>query len=194
MTESIALGFDGLSIPSGAHICALFRGIPERDQIMMPFLVEGLRAGDKCNCIIDDGVDVVRTALGAAAGRIDIRSSKETYLRHGTFSTQAMLDFWDDSVGAAVKEEGYPFVRSSGETTWTLEELPGLDDFLTYEAELNRFLPRYPQVIMCLYDLDRFRGQVLVDILKTHPKVLIGGTVLENLHYVEPDEFLAGRE
>ena len=193
MTESIDLGFDGLSIPPGTHICALFRGIPERDQIMVPFLVEGLRAGDKCNCIIDDGVDGVRQALGMDAGRIDIRSSRETYLRQGTFSTEAMLDFWDDSVGTAIEKDGYPFVRSTGETTWTLKELPGLHDFLTYEAELNRFLPRYPQVILCLYDLDRFHGQVLVDILKTHPKVLIGGTVLENLHYVEPDEFIASR-
>jgi hypothetical protein len=32
-----------------------------------------------------------------------------------------------------------------------------------------------------------------MDILKTHPKVLMGGTVLENLYYLEPDEFLAGR-
>jgi hypothetical protein len=142
MTEWINLGFDGLSIPAGSHLCALFRGMTERHQIMMPFLAEGLCAGDKCNCIIDDGVDGVRLALGSDADWIDIRSSKETYLRYGTFSTQAMLDFWDDSVGAALKEEGYPIVRSVGETTWTLEELPGLNDFLSYEAELNRFLPR----------------------------------------------------
>jgi hypothetical protein len=152
-------------------------------------------------CIVDDEVEGVRSALGAAAdlsaaigGRgLDIRSSKETYLRHGTFSTQEMLDFWDDSVGSALNDDGFPFVRSTGETTWTLKELPGLYDFLTYEAELNRFLPRYPQVILCLYDLDHFGGQILVDILKTHPKVLMGGTVLENLHYLEPDEFLASR-
>jgi hypothetical protein len=143
----------------------------------------------------------VRTALGGDASRaagaapeqLDIRSSKETYLRRGTFSTQEMLDFWDDSVGAALNEDGFPFVRSTGETTWTLQELPGLYDFMTYEAELNRFLPRYPQVILCLYDLDHFGGQILVDILKTHPKVLMGGTVLENLHYLDPDEFLASR-
>jgi len=189
----VALGLERLSIPAGTHICALFRGIAERDQIMLPFLLEGVRAGDKCTCIIDEGVDDVRAGLGADAGRIDIRSSSETYLRRGTFSTTAMLEFWDESVDAALNKEGYPFVRSAGETTWTLRELPGLYDFLGYEAELNRFLPRYPQVIMCLYDLDRFRGQVLVDILKTHPQVLIGGTVLENLHYVGPDEFLAGR-
>jgi hypothetical protein len=201
MSDSVALGLDGLSIPSGTHICALFRGIAERDQVMIPFLLEGLAAGDKCLCIIDDAVDAVRSALGTddaraedgARHQLDIRSSTETYLRYGRFSTQEMLDFWDDSVSAALDAEGFPFVRSAGETTWTLKDLPGLHDFLNYEAELNRFLPRYPQVIMCLYDLDRFSGQNLVDILKTHPKVLMGGTVLENLHYVEPDEFLATR-
>jgi hypothetical protein len=201
MTDSIALGVNELSIPPGTHICAFFRGVTERDQIIVPFLREGLRTQNKCMCIIDDEVDGVRSALDedssvsadAERQQLDIRSSKETYLRRGAFSTQEMLSFWDDSVGAALNEDGFPFVRSAGETTWTLKELPGLYEFLTYEAELNRFLPRYPQVILCLYDLDHFGGQILVDILKTHPKVLMGGTVLENLHYLEPDEFLASR-
>jgi len=202
MTDSIALGLDRLSIPPGSHICALFRGIEERDQILVPFLREGLRAGHKCMCIIDDGVEDVRIAVGADgggtadadAGQLTIRSSGETYLRRGVFSTQEMLDFWDDSVGAAINRDGFPFVRSAGETTWTLKELPGLYDFMTYEAELNRFVPRYPQVILCLYDLDSFSGRILIDILKTHRRVLMGGTVLENLHYMEPEEFLASRE
>ncbi|MGH2578412.1 MAG: MEDS domain-containing protein [Actinomycetota bacterium] len=199
MTDSVALGLNGLSIPPGTHICALFRGIPERDEIMLPFLREGLRAGDKCTCIIDDGIDEVRAVLGkepgpsAVAGQLDIQPSKAAYLRSGTFSTQDMLDFWDESVGAALGEQGFPFARSAGETTWTLTELPDLYDFMTYEAELNRFLPRYPQVILCLYDLDRFGRSILVDILKTHPKVLMGSTILENLYYLEPDEFLASR-
>jgi hypothetical protein len=199
MADSVALGLNGLSIPPGTHICALFRGIPERDEIMLPFLREGLRAGDKCTCIIDEGLDEVRAVLGkelgssARAHQLDIQPSKAAYLRRGTFSTQDMLDFWDESVGAALGEQGFPFARSTGETTWTLTELPDLHDFMTYEAELNRFLPRYPQVLLCLYDLDRFGGQILVDILKTHPKVLMGSTILDNLYYLEPDEFLASR-
>jgi hypothetical protein len=152
-------------------------------------------------CIVDEGADKVRLAVGADGpatadpdiDQLSIRSSKETYLRRGAFSTQEMLDFWDDTVGAAITRDGFDFVRSAGETTWTLKELPGLHDFMTYEAELNRFVPRYPQVILCLYDLDNFSGQTLIDILRTHPRVLMGGTVLENLHYMEPEEFLASR-
>src|SRR6476660_2672147 len=110
MTDSVALGVNGLSIPAGTHICAFFRGVAERDEIMVPFLREGLSTGDKCLCIIDDGVEGVHAALDVDAEssanserrRLEIRSSKETYLRHGAFSTQAMLDFWHDSVGTAL--------------------------------------------------------------------------------------------
>jgi hypothetical protein len=199
MKDSVGLGIGGLSIPPGTHICAFFRGVAERDAIMVPFLLEGLRCGDKCNCFVDEGIDAVRTAVATndnvppevGANQLVIRSSRETYLRGGQFSAQEMLDFWDDSVSAALHQEGFPFVRSTGEKT--LGELPALQDFLVYESELNRFVTRYPQVIMCLYDLEHYGGQILVDILKTHPKVLMGGTVLENLYYLEPDEFLASR-
>lgn len=44
--------------------------------------------------------------------------------------------------------------------------------------------------MLCLYDLDRFRGDLIVDIMRTHPKVLMGSTVLENLYYVPPDQLV----
>jgi len=201
MKEFVDLGIGSLSIPPGSHICALFRGVPERDAIVVPFVLEGLRRGDKCNCFVDEGIDAVRAAVLAndkvpakvEANQLVIRPSKETYLRRGRFSAQEMLDFLDDSVSTTLHQEGFPFVRITGEKIWTLEELPNLPEFLAYESKLNRFVSRYPQVIMCLYDLEHYGGEILVDILKTHPKVLIGGTLLENLYYLEPDEFLASR-
>jgi hypothetical protein len=54
-------------------------------------------------------------------------------------------------------------------------------------------MPRYPQWGLCLYDLGRFGGGILLDVLKTHRKVLLGGMVLDNPHYLTPDEFLAQR-
>jgi hypothetical protein len=61
------------------------------------------------------------------------------------------------------------------------------------ECELNRFAPCYPLVLLCLYSLGHFRGDLLIDILKTHPKVLMGSTVLDNPYYVPPDELAATR-
>ena len=67
-------------------------------------------------------------------------------------------------------------------------EKADLDEFLAYESELNRFAPRYPQAISCLYDLDRFSGEVFLTIMRTHPIVLLNGTVLEAPSYIDPDE------
>jgi hypothetical protein len=41
-----------------------------------------------------------------------------------------------------------------------------------------------------LYELARFEG-ALADVLKVHPKIMLGGMVLNNPYYIEPDEFLA---
>jgi hypothetical protein len=51
----------------------------------------------------------------------------------------------------------------------------------------------HPQVILCLYDLQRHGAGILLDLLTTHPKVLLGGIVLENPHYLSPDEYQASR-
>jgi hypothetical protein len=48
-------------------------------------------------------------------------------------------------------------------------------------------------VILCLYDLNAFGGGILVDQLATHPKILLGGMLFENPHYLSPDEFRATR-
>jgi hypothetical protein len=36
----------------------------------------------------------------------------------------------------------------------------------------------------------RFGAKVVMDILRTHPMVIIGGTLRENPFFVPPDEFL----
>ena len=42
-----------------------------------------------------------------------------------------------------------------------------------------------------MYELARFEGYALADVLKVHPKIMLGGMVLNNPYYIEPDEFLA---
>lgn len=200
MTSPVQLGIPGLSLDVGDHVCAFYRGNTERDTILQSYLGAGLRAGDKCVCVLDDGepqvlIDGLSADLdpkSSTNGQLDVRISQHTYLLGGQFSTTAMLAFWDQVVGAALAG-GYLFSRAVGEMTWALRQMPGVEELVSYEAELNYFLPRYPQVILCLYDLDRFNGEILVDILKTHPTVLVGGMVLDNPYYVEPEEFLAAR-
>ena len=74
--------------------------------------------------------------------------------------------------------------------SWALDTKTEAHELVAYESELNRFLPRYPQVMLCLYDLDQFNGEVLIGILETHPLVLLAGMVMENPYYIEPDQIL----
>lgn len=197
----VALGIPGLEISLGDHVCAFYRGPSERDTLLLPYLSEGLRAGEKCICVVDasspervlgslpEEIDVQRHVC---SHQLDVLSSHQAYLRQGMFSTEAMISFWDSSMGSAIHDYGFFFVRAVGEMTWALRDVPGVNELVAYESQLNRFMPKYPQVILCLYDLERFNGKLLVDILKTHPKVLVGGNVVENPYYVNPDEFLAG--
>jgi hypothetical protein len=65
-------------------------------------------------------------------------------------------------------------------------------EFVRHEARLNEVIPNYPQLILCLYDLERIGAEVLLDALRTHQRVIVDGMVHENPYCVEPGKFLAG--
>jgi hypothetical protein len=48
MTESRSLTIMNRSMPSGLHICAFSSWPAGRDDVVMPFLADGIRAGDAC--------------------------------------------------------------------------------------------------------------------------------------------------
>ena len=183
---SVTLGIAGLEMQIGDHVCAFYRGV-ERDELLIPFLEAGMRTGDKCICVVDsDRPETLIASLERELAadcverhQLAVLSSESAYLVGGEFVPTRMVQFWDDNV------------RSVGEMTWALRDARGVDQLVSYESELNRFLPRYPQVILCLYDVERFGGDIILDMLKTHPKVLLNGMVLDNPYYLEPDEFLA---
>jgi hypothetical protein len=197
--DTMALGLPGLSVQPGTHLCGFFRGEQERNTMVMPFLREGIDHGHKCLCVLDEtDADAVallvekEVDLPAQEGQLELGLSHDTYLGRGPFETEKMVDFWHTWAEAGIQDPRYSFLRIAGEMTGTISDLLG-DQLIEYESELNRFVPRYPQVVFCLYDLDHFSGQQLIDVMRTHPKIVMGGTILENLYYVEPDEFLASR-
>jgi MEDS: MEthanogen/methylotroph, DcmR Sensory domain len=197
-TTPITMGRPGVTLEPGDHICAFYRGLAQRDEVLLPFLQDGIGAGDRCICVLDDrDTEQVTKPLSLAVdveeplrtGQLDLLPSDEVYLRGGRFSPEEMLDFWELGVGGAIRGGRYSFVRAVGEMTWALRGLSEAADLVRYEARLNRFLPRYPQVILCLYDLERFTdGQLLMEMLRTHPKVLMSGQLLDNPWYAEADD------
>jgi hypothetical protein len=71
-----------------------------------------------------------------------------------------------------------------------LVDLPGVDDLIEYETRVNHVIPKYEDTVICAYDVSKFGASVVVDALRTHPVVIIGGLLQENPFYVPPDQFL----
>lgn len=200
MSQTVTLGVGGVQLEAGAHICAFHRGGNDRDALLLSYFREGLRAGDKCLGLIDSTPPTKVMALFDAESdairacipkQLQVLSSADSYLTDGHFSTTKMIAWLTENVGRAVHEEGYPVARAAGEMTWALRSLPGVDELCAYESELNRYLPSFPQVLLCMYDLDRFDGHTIVDVMKTHPAILVGGVFIENPYYTPPDEMLS---
>src|SRR5947208_230726 len=66
----------------------------------------------------------------------------------------------------------------------------GVDELVEYETRLNYILPKYDDPVICTYDLSKFGSSVAMDIMRTHPVVIVGGLLQENPFFVPPDQFL----
>jgi hypothetical protein len=63
---------------------------------------------------------------------------------------------WDNGGAASPSRGDHGIEGCAGEMTSSIIANIGDDDWITYESELNRFVPRFPQVLLCLYDLNDF--------------------------------------
>jgi hypothetical protein len=69
---------------------------------------------------------------------------------------------------------------------WALQDFPGVNDSLEYEAWANYLVDRYDDPVICTYDLSKFGGGVVVDVMRTDPVVIVGGILQENPFFVAP--------
>jgi DNA-binding CsgD family transcriptional regulator len=171
----------------GTHFCALYSGPVERDDLLAPFVRAGLRGGGKCLCLIDQlDPRAVRQRLvdrsdpdqQLRAGQLDVDRASNVYLESGRFCAENMVTFLRDAANAAADRE-FPHMRVVGEMSWVLPGPPGADEFFAYESSLNHVDTQIPFLLMCMYDLELFGISMVVDMLKTHPSVLVGN--LEDL-------------
>ncbi|HEY2522308.1 MAG TPA: MEDS domain-containing protein [Streptosporangiaceae bacterium] len=196
---SVHLGFFDRSVPAGSHICAFYSDSATRDKIVMPFLAQGLRTGEKCICVLASlGPTEVLARLGhhvdlglpVESGQLELATPADAYLRTGKFVPDDMLNYWKDAATAAEAAD-YGFARAAGEMP---RELDGAArrEFMRYEARLTKFVAGLPEVILCLYDLRLSGGEVLMDVLRTHPVAVVDGVLHDNPYYVPPDTLLGG--
>jgi hypothetical protein len=67
---------------------------------------------------------------------------------------------------------------------------PAARRLIEFETRVNYVVPKYEDTVICAYDLTRFDASVVMDALRTHPIVIIGGLLQENPFFVTPDQLL----
>ncbi len=157
-------------------MCAFYRNPAERDLLLVPILAGGLAEGSRCTCVVDscapaevlerlaDHVDVERHLT---EGRLEVLDSDENHFAGGGFLPEDMLRFWELKAGGVA---GDGVVRNIGDMSRAHRDKPGVEKIALYESALNRVMGNVAQVNVCLYDLTRCDGQLVVDVLKTHPR------------------------
>ncbi len=185
------------------HLCLIYETQAEQFAAVIPFMRLGLARGEQCLYIADDNTaSAVLAAMRAggidvdaavASGALTVATKRETYLKHGYFEPDAMIRLLGDATRAA-KAAGFSALRVTGEMTWMLGGDPGAERLMEYEAKLNYFFPHHDALAICQYNRSRFSNELILDVIRTHPMVIYGGTVGRNFYYVPPDEFLAANQ
>jgi hypothetical protein len=107
----------------------------------------------------------------------------------GEFEPERALEMMDRLLGAA-RKQGYRRTRGIGYMNWALQNQIRSGALMAYEAELNTILARYDDAIICSYDLSFTSGTVVLDVMRTHPAVLLGGVFQQNPFYIPPEQML----
>jgi len=184
------------------HVCAFFSTEEEEYHVLLPFIRDGLACGDKAVHVVNPhqhdehfrrlaaaGIDV---ATAQRTGQLDVRINTEAYLRDGKFDQDRMLETFEQ-LASGNAEGGFPLSRIVCRMDWVLGDESRLEDVIQFESRVNDVWNRHDDAVICTYNLKKFGGDAVIDILRTHPMVIVGGLLHQNPFFVPPDVFLRER-
>jgi hypothetical protein len=198
-TTTQSLQFAPSAFGQYRHICAFFNSVEEHHRVLRPFIEDGLDRGDKAYHYVDPErrEEHLRWLAGLGvnvdeamdAGQLEVRPWQDSPLRGDRFDLETWLTSFEQVIlsGPAA---GYAQTRILGQMEWALLDLPGVGDLIEYETRVNYVIPKYESPVICTYDLTKFSASVVMDALRTHPLVIIGGLLQENPFFVPPDQLL----
>jgi transcriptional repressor of dcmA and dcmR len=169
--ESVSIG--GVPLRAGSHLATFYDSDVGRVRLSLPFLVDGLRAGQPCFLLAETPVsDRYRDAL-AEAGLLDpsLASGLLTTARVPGRTVSKALDFWEAALWQAVGRGGGP-IRIVGEMVSMRSLFASEGEMLRFEVEVDVLLRRFPVIALCQYDVRELSGEAMLAALKAHPDIL----------------------
>jgi hypothetical protein len=100
-----------------------------------------------------------------------------------------MLEFFEH-LASGNTNGGFPLSRIVCHMEWAADGRSHVDDLVEFESRVNDVWRRHDDVVICTYDLAKVGGDTVIDIMRTHPMIIIGGILQHNPFFVPPEEFL----
>jgi hypothetical protein len=178
------------------HACAFVAGPEEERAVIEPFLVEGMKRGEKAVYIVDparrgDHEARLREAFAEGAGDdlLDVTTWNEAHLKGGRFDQDRMTAGLEELMRTHAASHRPP-MRVVGQMGWIFSNPPGIEQLVAYEASVNEALNRGRTPTVCVYDARRMSGSLLMDLLRAHPLAVMNGVLYENPFFTPAPELL----
>ena len=199
-TTPAPIRFAGSHLGDARHVCAFFDSREEGYRVLLPFIDDGFRCGDKAVHVVNPGERTDHMArlaeLGIdvdaaeASGQLEVRTNTDIYLRDGVFDKERMLEAFE-KMASGSSGSGYPLSRIVCQMDWATENRTHIDDLIEFESRVNNVWQHHDDAVICVYDLAKFGGDMVVDMIRTHPMIVLGGVLHRNPFFMPPEQFLA---
>lgn len=151
-----------------AHPALFYRGVQEYVAGTVPFIEEGLAAGEPVAVAVPaSNLGPLRAALGASAEQVQFTDMSRAGRNPGRIIPKVLREFAD----------AYPTerVRIIGEPIWPARTPAEYPACVQHEALINRAFRGRNVIILCPYDAVRLNAGWLADAYTTHPVVVVDG-------------------
>lgn len=183
-------------IEPGDHCALIYRSRAEQLRWVCQYIGDGLARKERCFYIAhENSVPSILAVLSKSgipaqaaerSGALKILTRDQSYLRHGIFAPERMIQDLKAEIESALTE-GFTGLRASGEMTWALDIPEALAKVRQYEVALhNNFGPRLTG--LCQYEETRFDPELLSDVIRLHPKLIANGRVIKNPFHRTPEQ------
>jgi excisionase family DNA binding protein len=176
VTETSTVNVGGASVPLRAHLAPIYSTDLGGLRLSVPFLADGLRAGQPCFLVATGKVmERYATALAQDHG-IDIGAAIDSgqLVRrdgHGANAVEA-IGGWERLFGKALATRP-TVVRVVGEMACVRAMFESDADMMAYEEAYELMASRFPLVTLCQYDAREFDGEIMLRALKSHPDMFV---------------------
>ena len=198
-TVAAPIPFAGSQLGETRHVCAFFNSEDEGYRVLLPFIKDGFACGDKAVHVVNPGqqrshlqrlaAEGIDPTAAQESGQLELLTNAEAYLRDGHFDQDRMLEVFEQLASGNAPGE-FPLSRIVCHMDWAAERRAHIEDLVEFESRVNDVWCRHDDAVICVYDLAKFGGDTVIDIMRTHPMIIIGGMLQQNPFFVPPREFL----